>query len=68
MQDSGVCRRLAYIGVQHDNREIGAHACTLSAEHFGVHLCWCGCAFNDIGEVFMQRSLPLFTEPETNLQ
>lgn len=38
---------------------LGEHTCHLSADHFGVHVCYiCGCAFNDAGEIFFQRPLP----------
>jgi hypothetical protein len=58
MSDSALCRHLTMIDVRHENLELGAHVCELAAGHFGVHLCWCGSAFNDIGEVFSQRPLP----------
>lgn len=34
------------------------HQCELSTGHYGVHLCWCGSAFNDVGELFTQTPLP----------
>lgn len=34
------------------------HQCELVKEHYGVHLCWCGSAFNDRGELFTQKRLP----------
>jgi hypothetical protein len=33
------------------------HTCELVNQHWGVHLCWCGCAFNDTGDLFSQRPL-----------
>jgi hypothetical protein len=36
------------------------HECTLAAGHLGMHLCWCGSAFNDMGEAFAQKRLPSF--------
>jgi hypothetical protein len=43
---------------------IAEHSCRLSAEHYGVHLCYiCGCAFNDLGEVFVQRPLHGIDKP-----
>ena len=41
----------------HEDLEMQYHDCQLSAEHYGVHLCWCGLAFNDVGERFTQRAL-----------
>ena len=36
------------------------HECTLAGGHLGMHLCWCGSAFNDLGEAFTQKRLPAF--------
>lgn len=55
----GLCPTVVAIpGSNHLYPELLYHACDLQPEHYGVHLCWCGSAFNDIGEVFTQRRLP----------
>ena len=53
---------LAIRGVSRDAPELASHICTLNKDHFGVHLCWCGSAFNDLREVFTQRPLPGMTD------
>ena len=47
------------------------HTCELPDKHWGVHLCWCGCAYNDVGDLFAQRPIqrhmgdpPLIFSPE----
>ena len=33
------------------------HTCEFGPQHWGVHLCWCGLAFNDAGEMLYAKAL-----------
>jgi hypothetical protein len=35
----------------------GHHTCELARDHWGVHICWCGVAFNDAGGILHAASL-----------
>jgi hypothetical protein len=35
----------------------GYHLCSLERSHWGVHICWCGVAFNDAGGILHASSL-----------
>jgi len=39
---------------------LNRHECQLQREHYGLHLCWCGLAFDDDGCQFEARPLPGF--------
>ena len=54
------CQAIVGIGNSSDaSAELNAHVCSLPAEHLGMHLCWCGSAFDDLRNVYTQRRLPI---------